>query len=125
MNAAIEKITAEIDDKLEWAAWHAERGNVETAAIYRHTAAGLKRALAISLTSVASRPSTAEQPTDESTGDGRLKAERDWMAHLLVTIRDKADLRYNGNRGLLAFSDLKDEAQRQARIHPSLNLFPI
>ena len=42
----------------------------------------------------------------------KLREERDWMAHLLTTIRDKADLRYGKNRGLLAFSDLKDEAAR-------------
>jgi S-adenosylmethionine:diacylglycerol 3-amino-3-carboxypropyl transferase len=41
-----------------------------------------------------------------------LREERDWMAHLLATIRDKADIRYGKNRGLLAFSDLKDEAAR-------------
>ncbi len=45
--SAIEKITAEIAYQLEWAAWHSERGNVESAAIHRVTAAGLKRALAI------------------------------------------------------------------------------
>ena len=45
----------------------------------------------------------------------RLADEHAWMAHLLVTIRDKADLRYNGNRGLLAFSDLKDEAAKTFR----------
>jgi hypothetical protein len=41
-----------------------------------------------------------------------LREERDWMAHLLETIRDKADIRYGKHRGLLAFSDLKDEAAR-------------
>jgi hypothetical protein len=52
------------------------------------------------------------------TGDGRcdviakLTAERDWMAHLLATIRDKGDIRFGAHRGLLAFSDLKDEAAR-------------
>jgi len=42
----------------------------------------------------------------------KLREERNWMAHLLATIRDKADIRYGKNRGGLAFSDLKDEAQR-------------
>jgi hypothetical protein len=44
---AIEIITAERDYQLTWEKWHAERGNVETAALHRGTAAGLKRALAI------------------------------------------------------------------------------
>ena len=44
---AIEKITAEIAYQTEWSDWHKERGNVESAAIHRGTAAGLKRALAI------------------------------------------------------------------------------
>ena len=42
----------------------------------------------------------------------KLREERDWMAHLIATIRDKADIRYRKNRGLPAFSDLKDEAMR-------------
>jgi hypothetical protein len=47
MNAAIEQITAEITYQTEWAAHHKKRGNAETAAVHRGTAAGLKRALAI------------------------------------------------------------------------------
>jgi hypothetical protein len=42
----------------------------------------------------------------------KLKEERDWLAHLVETIRDKGNLRFGKHRGLLAFSDLKDEAQR-------------
>ena len=41
-----------------------------------------------------------------------MRAERDWLLHLVATIRDKGNLRYNGNAHLLAFSDLKDEANR-------------
>lgn len=41
-----------------------------------------------------------------------MRAERDWLLHLVATIRDKGNLRYNGNSHLLAFSDLKDEANR-------------
>lgn len=37
----------------------------------------------------------------------RMKSDIAWMQHLLATIRDKADIRYGNNRGLLAFSDLK------------------
>lgn len=42
----------------------------------------------------------------------RLQKENKWMKKLLEIIRDKAELKYNGNTGLLAFSDLKDEASR-------------
>jgi hypothetical protein len=45
--SAIEKITSELDYQLGWADWHKERGNVESAAIHRGTAAGLKRAMEI------------------------------------------------------------------------------
>lgn len=51
----------------------------------------------------------------------KLREERDWMAHLLTTIRDKADIRYGKNRGLLAFSDLKDAA---ARSRPNVKTVP-
>ncbi len=59
--SAIEKIAAELDYQLEWAAWHSERGNVESAAIHRGTAAGLKRALAI--LTAAEAGAAAEQTT--------------------------------------------------------------
>lgn len=35
-----------------------------------------------------------------------------WLRHLVATIRDKGGLQYGKNKGLLAFSDLKDEALR-------------
>ena len=41
-----------------------------------------------------------------------MRAERDWLLHLVATIRDKGNLRYNENVNVLAFSDLKDEANR-------------
>ena len=40
------------------------------------------------------------------------RAELMWLRKLVETIRDRADIRFNGNNGLLAFSDLKDEARR-------------
>lgn len=42
-----------------------------------------------------------------------MEAELAWAKTLLRLIRDKADLRYNGKRGLLAFSDLKDAARKE------------
>jgi hypothetical protein len=42
----------------------------------------------------------------------KLKRENRWLTVLIGIIRDKAELKYNGNKGMLAFSDLKDEANR-------------
>ena len=39
-----------------------------------------------------------------------IEADRNWLAVFVETIRDKADLRYGGERGLLAFAKLRDEA---------------
>ena len=48
-----------------------------------------------------------------------MRAERDWLLHLVATIRDKGNLRYNGNVHVLAFSDLKDEANRTFHSPPN------
>ena len=42
----------------------------------------------------------------------RLERQLIWYERLIETIRDKADLRYCGERGLLAFQKLKEEAGR-------------
>ena len=49
-----------------------------------------------------------------------MRAERDWLLHLVATIRDKGNLRYNGNVHMLAFSDLKDEANRTFHSPPNV-----
>lgn len=53
----------------------------------------------------------------------QLERERDkareqlnWLNHLIETIRDKADLRFAGNSGFLAFSDIKSAARRSLEI---------
>ena len=51
-----------------------------------------------------------------------MRAERDWLLHLVATIRDKGNLRYNGNVHMLAFSDLKDEANRTFHSLPNVEL---
>lgn len=48
-----------------------------------------------------------------------LAKECEWMRALIETIRDKADLRFNGNRGLCAFSDLKDAALAAVKETPN------
>ena len=44
------------------------------------------------------------------------REQLNWLNHLIETIRDKADLRFAGNSGLLAFSDIKSAARRSLEI---------
>ena len=39
-----------------------------------------------------------------------LERENAWLTHLVETIRDKADLRYGNEKGLMAFAKLRDIA---------------
>ena len=46
----------------------------------------------------------------------KLLEENEWLTRLVETIRDKSDLRYCGERGLLAFSKLKDDALKSINV---------
>ncbi len=41
-----------------------------------------------------------------------LMDERDRFIHLIATLRDKGNLRFGKHKGLLAFSDLKEESEK-------------
>lgn len=58
MSDILKKLIDERDYQLNWAEWHSERRNTESAAIHRATAAGLKRAISIIATETPAKEGT-------------------------------------------------------------------
>jgi hypothetical protein len=56
------------------------------------------------------------QNTELKSELAEAREQLNWLNHLIETIRDKADLRFAGNSGFLAFSDIKSAARRSLEI---------